>query len=123
MAVAGLQRMLSGCQREKASSDLKEPKLLLCLSTTGFAGNAPSPQDSGTAFHDLLAIMTLSVPKKDALVPSHSEVAMCQNALTCSQQHCSLKIEFVLSAPCQKLLHVSALAEQAASNSSKCQPL
>ena len=47
MASAGLQRMMDGYEREKACSDLDHPKGFICLSTTGFAGGAPKPEDSG----------------------------------------------------------------------------
>ena len=47
MASAGLQRMMDGYEREKECSDLDHPKGFICLSTTGFAGGAPKPEDSG----------------------------------------------------------------------------
>lgn len=47
MASAGLQRMMEGYEREKECSDLDSPKGFICLSTTGFAGGAPKPEDSG----------------------------------------------------------------------------
>lgn len=50
MASAGLQRMMAGYEREKGCSDLKEPKGFICVSSTGFAGGAPSPDLSGASF-------------------------------------------------------------------------
>lgn len=47
MASAGLQRMMEGYEREKECSDLEHPEGFICLSTTGFAGGAPKPEDSG----------------------------------------------------------------------------
>ena len=47
MAAAGLQRMMAGYEREKECSDLQEPKGFICVSSTGFAGGAPSPDLSG----------------------------------------------------------------------------
>ena len=51
MASAGLQRMMDGYKREKSCSDLKEPKGFVCVSTTGFAGGAPTPDLSGMRQH------------------------------------------------------------------------
>ena len=47
MAAAGLKRMIDGYNREKECSDLAEPKGFICVSSTGFAGGAPTPDLSG----------------------------------------------------------------------------
>lgn len=47
MAAAGLKRMIDGYNREKECSDLVEPKGFICVSSTGFAGGAPTPDLSG----------------------------------------------------------------------------
>lgn len=47
MAAAGLQRMIDGYNKEKECSDLVEPKGFICVSSTGFAGGAPTPDLSG----------------------------------------------------------------------------
>ena len=47
MAAAGLKRMIDGYNREKACRDLAEPKGFICVSSTGFAGGAPTPDLSG----------------------------------------------------------------------------
>ncbi|KAA6425564.1 MAG: hypothetical protein FRX49_04461 [Trebouxia sp. A1-2] len=50
MAAAGLQRMIDGYNKEKECSDLVEPKGFICVSSTGFAGGAPTPDLSGTCY-------------------------------------------------------------------------
>lgn len=47
MAGAGLERMMKGYAREKSCSDLNKPAGFVCVSTTGFAGGAPTPDLSG----------------------------------------------------------------------------
>lgn len=65
MASAGLQRMMDGYAREKECSDLEEPKGFICLSTTGFAGGAPTPDLSGTCYLGLaMSSMDEPVVKK-----------------------------------------------------------
>ncbi|DBB14792.1 hypothetical protein WJX82_001659 [Trebouxia sp. C0006] len=58
MAAAGLKRMIDGYNREKECSDLAEPKGFICVSSTGFAGGAPTPDLSGTCY---LGIATSSM--------------------------------------------------------------
>ena len=80
MAAAGLQRMMDGYEREKQCSDLKEPKGFICVSSTGFAGGAPSPDLSG---------MIDSIKEQ-----THSSFA---SNLSCSLHH---------SSPCKRLCSI-----------------
>lgn len=59
MAAAGLKRMMDGYTKEKECSDLAKPKGFICVSSTGFAGGAPTPDLSGKPLQQSQAVCNI----------------------------------------------------------------